>query len=39
VSRYRLTPKARQGFGEIVEYVERDFGARVADEVLDRLRE
>ena len=34
---YRLTPKAREGLHDILGYVERRFGAPVADQVLDRL--
>ncbi len=34
---YWLTPRARRGFKEILEYVERGFGPRVAEDVLDRL--
>ncbi len=37
MNRYQLTPRARQGFKEILEYVEREFGPRVAEDVLDRL--
>ena len=34
---YRLTPKAREGLHDILEYVDSQFGASVADQVLDRL--
>ncbi len=34
---YRLTPTARSSYREIVAYVERDFGVRVAEEVFERL--
>jgi plasmid stabilization system protein ParE len=37
VTRYRLTPKARQGLAEILEYVSREFGTDAAEAVLDRL--
>ncbi|MEE9394834.1 MAG: type II toxin-antitoxin system RelE/ParE family toxin [Planctomycetota bacterium] len=37
MARYRLTPQARTGFRNILEYVERDFGVRVAERVLDRI--
>ena len=35
--RYRVTPKARAGLHDILEYVDTRFGASVADQVLDRL--
>ena len=35
--RYRLTPKARKGLQDILEYVDSRFGAAVSDQVLDRL--
>ena len=34
---YRLTPKARDGLREILEYVEAHFGTTTAEEVLERL--
>ena len=34
---YRLTPKAREGFRDILEYLDKRFGAQVAERVLDRL--
>lgn len=34
---YRLTPRARIGFRNILEYVEVQFGARVAERVLGEL--
>ena len=34
---YRLTPKARDGLHDILEYVDSRFGASVADQVLDRI--
>ncbi len=34
---YRLTPQARIGFRNILEYVEDRFGVRVAERVLDKL--
>lgn len=34
---YRLTPKAREGFRDILAYVDKRFGAQVAERVLDRL--
>ena len=34
---YRLTPKARDGLHDTLEYVASQFGASVADQVLDRL--
>lgn len=34
---YRLTPQARTGLRNILEYVERRFGVRVAERVLDKL--
>ena len=34
---YRLTPKARDSLRDILAYVDRRFGARVAGEVLERL--
>ncbi|MBI4614143.1 MAG: type II toxin-antitoxin system RelE/ParE family toxin [Planctomycetes bacterium] len=37
MTRYRLTPGARLGFRNILEYVEREFGLRVAEDVLNRL--
>jgi plasmid stabilization system protein ParE len=37
VTRYLLTPRARQGLREILEYVEREFGPDAAEAVLDRL--
>jgi toxin ParE1/3/4 len=36
VSRYKLTPKARAGLADILEYAAYDFGPRVAEDVLDR---
>jgi toxin ParE1/3/4 len=36
VSRYRLTPRARKGLEEILTYVADEFGARVAEAVLER---
>jgi toxin ParE1/3/4 len=37
MSRYRLTPRARLGLRDILNYVRRKFGRRVAEEVLNRL--
>lgn len=37
MSRYRLTPRARQGLTGILEYVEREFGLDSAELVLDQL--
>jgi antitoxin ParD1/3/4/toxin ParE1/3/4 len=37
VTKYRLTPRARQGLAEILEYVAREFGTDAAEAVLDRL--
>jgi plasmid stabilization system protein ParE len=37
VTRYRLTPRARQGLTEILEYVAREFGTDAAETALDRL--
>ena len=34
---YRLTPRARIGIRNILEYVEGRFGVRVAERVLDKL--
>lgn len=34
---YRLTPQARAGLRDILEYVEGRFGGRVAERVLDKL--
>ena len=34
---YRLTPNAREGLHDILEYVNRRFGAPVADQVIERL--
>ena len=34
---YRLTPQARTGLGNILDYVERTFGVGIAEEVLARL--
>lgn len=34
---YRLTPRARTGLRNILEYVEGRFGVRVAERVLDKL--
>lgn len=34
---YALTPYARTGLRSILEYVEREFGARVGERVLDKL--
>lgn len=34
---YRLTPEARIGLRNILEYVEDRFGVRVAEHVLDKL--
>ena len=39
MAEYRLTPKARDGFRDILEYVEERFGLRVAQKVLSRLEE
>lgn len=33
----RLTPRARHGLAEILDYVEREFGAEVAEAVLERF--
>ena len=38
MTRYRLTPRAQRGFKDILDYVEREFGLRIAEEVLDRLQ-
>jgi plasmid stabilization system protein ParE len=37
VPAYKLTPKARGGLRRILAHVHDHFGARVAEEVLDRL--
>jgi len=37
VSGYKLTPQARIGFRNILEYVEDRFGVRVAERILDKL--
>jgi plasmid stabilization system protein ParE len=37
VSSCLLTPRARLGLENILAYIEDEFGARVAEEVLDRL--
>lgn len=37
MGRYRLTPRARLGFENVILYVERELGSLVATEVLDRL--
>ena len=37
MTRYRLTPRARQGLTEILEYVASEFGTDAAEAVLDRL--
>lgn len=37
MSGYRLTPRARQGLTDILEYVEREFGTETAEAALDRL--
>jgi len=37
VTQYRLTPRARCGVGEILGYVEREFGAGVAADTLERI--
>ncbi len=34
---YKLTPRAQAGLQDIIDYVEREFGSRVAAEVLDRI--
>lgn len=34
---YRLTPRARSGLRNILEYVEGRFGVRVAERVLDKF--
>jgi plasmid stabilization system protein ParE len=34
---YRLTPRARDGLAEILDYTEREFGVAVAQGVLDRI--
>lgn len=34
---YKLTPRAQAGFQDIIDYVEREFGSRAAEEVLDRI--
>ena len=34
---YRLTPRARDGLREVLEYVDDRFGAAAADRVLERL--
>ncbi len=34
---YRFTPTARRGYEQILEYVERQFGPRVARRVLERM--
>ncbi len=34
---YTLTPQAREGLRNILEYVEREFDVRVAERVLDKL--
>ena len=34
---YRLTPEARAGFHRILDYVEAQFGLRIAERVLNRL--
>ena len=39
MTRYRLTPRARQGLTEILDYVAREFGTDAAEAVLDRLVE
>jgi plasmid stabilization system protein ParE len=37
VAGYGLTPRAREGLLDILEYAERRFGTTVAEDVLDRL--
>lgn len=37
MAEYRLTPLARQGLAEILDYVEREFGGAVAEAVLERI--
>jgi toxin ParE1/3/4 len=37
VTPYRLTPRARSGPLEILEYVEQEFSLRVEEELLDRI--
>jgi plasmid stabilization system protein ParE len=37
VAGYRLSPNAREGLQEILEYVEEQFGVDVADEVLEEM--
>ena len=34
---YRLTPRARDGLRDILDYVDTEFGHAVAERVLDRL--
>ena len=34
---FRLTPRARRGVAELLDYVEREFGSRVAEEALERI--
>lgn len=37
MTRYALTPRARAGLRETLEYVEREFGPLVTDDVIDRI--
>lgn len=37
MANYSLTPKARAGLRNILEYVDHQFGGRVAEQVLERL--